>query len=359
MEKIILVNKLAPGDVCVSTAAVRSLQLNNPGLFQIDFRGTAPQLWNHNPHLTRIQDRDPEKRHLKLEYPLIQRSNQSMYHFLHGYCQFLEEHLRVDVPLIGNTPDIHLSGEEMSWTGQVEDIVKRDIPFWIIMAGGKHDYTIKHWVQPRWQEVVDRFKGKICFVQCGEAHKQHWHEDLEGVIDLRGKTDIRQFVRLMHHAQGVLCPVTFAMHLSAGTVTREGMPKHRPTVVVAGAREPVQWEAYPTHQYLHNVGALPCAEEACWKSRTVALNDAPPGGLSDKKDQSLCENTVERNGLIVPRCMDMISTDRVVDAIETYFEGGVVEYLSDEDYKATLPCLTQPKSDSTTESETVPTSPDS
>ena len=35
------------------------------------------------------------------------------------------------------------------------------------------------------------------------------------VLDLREKTDTRQFVRLMYHADGVVCPVTFAMHLAA------------------------------------------------------------------------------------------------------------------------------------------------
>ena len=35
------------------------------------------------------------------------------------------------------------------------------------------------------------------------------------VLDLRGKTDLRQLIRLVYHAQGVLCPVTLAMHLAA------------------------------------------------------------------------------------------------------------------------------------------------
>ena len=66
--------------------------------------------------------------------------------------------------------------------------------FWIIVAGGKYDFTAKWWDPRRFQQVVDHFAGRIQFVQCGEAN--HWHPRLRGVIDLVGKTDLRQFIRL-------------------------------------------------------------------------------------------------------------------------------------------------------------------
>ena len=113
---------------------------------------------------------------------------------------------------------------------------------------------------------MDHFQGRIPFVQCGE--QGHWHPRLAHVIDLVGRTTTREFVRLMYHAEGVLCPVTFAMHLAAAVPTRAGRPPHRPCVVVAGGREPPHWEAYPHHQFLHTVGMLSCcADGGCWKSR--------------------------------------------------------------------------------------------
>ena len=66
------------------------------------------------------------------------------------------------------------------------------------MAGGKYDFTAKWWNPSWYQAVVDHFRGRIQFVQCGEEH--HWHPCLDNVINLIGKTDTRQFVRLMHHA---------------------------------------------------------------------------------------------------------------------------------------------------------------
>jgi hypothetical protein len=54
-------------------------------------------------------------------------------------------------------------------------------------------------------------------------------------------------------------------------------------VVVAGGREPVQWEAYPTHQFLHTVGLLPCcAGGGCWRSRTVPLGDGEGHDHADR-----------------------------------------------------------------------------
>jgi ADP-heptose:LPS heptosyltransferase len=186
-----------------------------------------------------------------------------------------------------------------------------------VVGGGKLDYTAK-WDPARYQQVVDHFRGRILFVQVGE--RGHQHAPLGKVIDLRGRTDLRQLVRLVYHAQGVLCPVTLLMHLAAAVETKPGMPPHRPCVVVAGGREPPHWEAYPMHQFIHRVGALPCCSHGgCWKSRVTALGDG------DEKDrpEHRCVDVVGR----LPRCLDMITARDVIRAIEIYFEGGAISYL--------------------------------
>jgi ADP-heptose:LPS heptosyltransferase len=155
-------------------------------------------------------------------------------------------------------------------------------------AGGKTDFTIKWWDSRRFQQVVQHFANRILFVQVGE--KNHHHPKLNGVVDLRGKTDLRQLVRLVHHAEGVVCPVTLLMHLAAAVETTPGAPKNRACVVVAGGREPAQWEAYPHHQFIHTNGALRCCDSGgCWRARTVPLGDG------DEKDQPehLCLNVAK------------------------------------------------------------------
>ncbi len=302
------------------TAAVRDLHLTYPGQFQTDVRTSCGALWENNPHITRLDESDPEVEQIDCRYPLIHKSNQRPVHFIQGFTDCLNEHLGLNIQPTVFKGDIHLAEQEKRWMSQVQEITRERIPFWIVVAGGKYDYTIKWWDHPRYQQVVDHFRGKILFVQVGED--RHAHRPLKGVIDLRGKTNLRQFVRLMHHAQGALCPVTFAMHLAAAVETRPGTPKFRPCVVVAGGREPVQWEAYPHHQFIHTIGALTCClGGGCWKARTVPLGDG------DSKDDSLCKQLAGH----LPRCMDMITADDVIRRISLYFDGGAARYLTPEE----------------------------
>ncbi len=144
---------------------------------------------------------------------------------------------------------------------------------------------------------------------------------MEGAIDLRGKTTLRQLVRLMYHAQGAVSAVSLLMHLAAAVEAAPGLPRSRPCVVIAGGREPPHFTAYPHHQFIHTVGALRCCEGGgCWKSRTRALGDG------DSKDQELCVDVVGD----LPRCMDMITADEVIRRIEMYFSGGAASYLPPE-----------------------------
>lgn len=193
-----------------------------------------------------------------------------------------------------------------------------EAPYWLISAGGKYDNTIKWWNPQRYQAVVDHFHGRIQFVQVGQA--ADFHPQLSGVIDLRGRTTVRELVRLVHHAQGVLCGVTGLMHLAAAVPVPPGRILNRPCVVVAGGRESPHWEAYPGHQFIHTVGALACcATGGCWRARTHPLGD---GSVQDQPE-NLCVEV--RNGL--SRCMDLITPAAVIERMETYFQGGTIEYL--------------------------------
>ena len=323
MKKLILKNFQSPGDILILTAAVRDLHKCYPNQFLTDVRTTCAHLWENNPYITQLDEKSPDVEMIDCHYPLIHKSNLAPYHFIHAFIYFLNDRLNLKIKPTSSHGDIHLSKREKSWISQIQEITKEEIPFWIIVAGGKFDYTIKWWEHRRYQEVVDYFRGKIQFVQVGEKH--HHHPALNGVIDLRGKTDIRQLVRLVYHSQGVLCGVTFLMHLAAAVEVKGGRPKNRPCVVIAGGREPPHWEAYSHHQFIHTVGSLLCCDHGgCWKSRTAPLGDG------DKKDEpgNLCVDVV---GLL-PRCMDMITSEEVTRRIELYFTGGALQYLSSKQF---------------------------
>lgn len=301
------------------TAAVRDLHLCYPGRFITDVRTPFPELWENNPYITPLDGENWRIETVECHYPLIGQSNQTPHHVIHGFVHFLNERLSLNIQASAFKGDIHLTRVEKAWISQVGEITGSEIPYWIIVSGGKYDVTIKWWDSKRYQRVVDFYRGNIQFVQTGASG--HYHPPLNGVIDLREKTNLRELIRLVYHAQGVVCPVTSLMHLAAAVETKPGMPKNRPCVVIAGGREPSQWEAYPHHQFIHTNGALFCCDNGgCWKSRTVPLGDG------DDRDRSehLCVDVLRK----LPRCMSMISAAEVIRRIGTYFRGGALSYLS-------------------------------
>jgi FkbM family methyltransferase len=305
------------------TAAVRDLHLAAPGRFQTDVRTSAPALWENNPHITAIGENESGVQSLDMHYPLIHQSNQRPHHFLQGYCAYLEERLNVRVPITRFAGDVHLTQTERDSSPPGADL---GVPsrFWIVVAGGKYDFTAKWWNPASYQEVVDHFRGRLNFVQCGEAG--HWHPPLSGAVNMVGRTTTREFIRLVYHAEGVLCPVTFAMHLAAAVPAKPRGPAHRPCVVVAGGREPPHWEAYPQHRFLSTVGALTCcAGGGCWRSRCQLVGDG------DEKDRNnVCEQPVQvSTDLRIPKCMTLITPGDVVRSIELYYRGGILPPLDE------------------------------
>ena len=319
-EKLVLSCKQSPGDVVMLTAALRDLHLSYPNQFLTDVRTSYPDLWENNPFVTPLSSDDPGVTSISCRYPLINHANQAPFHFLQAYMLFIGRKLGLGFGPTEFRGDIHLSRREWNSMSPMQDRFGTEIPYWIIMSGGKTDYTTKWWDPNRYQEVVNHFRGRLLFVQVGRSEDPH--PGLDGVVDLRGQTTLRELVMLIYHSQGVLCPVTCAMHLAAAVPIHRERRSARPCVVVAGGREPPHWEAYPGHQFIHTVGMLDCcATGGCWKTRVSPIGD---GSKRDHPD-SLCTHVVN-NGL--PKCMDIITTQDVCRRVEGYFEGEATRYLT-------------------------------
>jgi len=326
-RKLLLANYQSPGDVLMMTATLRDLHKAYPGRFATGVTTSCDELFLHNPYVTKFTDEENIEK-LTAEYPLIHKSNTIPYHFIHGFAQFLESHLNVRIPLTEFKGDVYITEQEKS-----NDILTRfKLPdhYWLVFAGGKYDFTAKWWNPAYYQEVVNHFKGRITFVQCGESHawppKQgnyHFHPPLQNVVNLVGQTkNVRDLMSLIYHASGVLCPITFPMHLAAAIPVKNNYPKNRPCVVIAGGREPTQWEMYPNHRFMNTNGCIDCCDNGgCWVSRCQKIGDG------DEKDrQNTCVYPVEVGpGLSVPKCMNMIKPSDVIRAIEMYYEGGVLK----------------------------------
>jgi len=240
-------------------------------------------------------------------YRDINNSGWSGRHFSTAYHMELEQLLGVRVPQTDLRPDLHLSDKERSWVNQVEETTGYAGPFWLIAAGHKHDFPVKQWGFERWWKLVDLLQDRVQFVQIGhEAGPNHSQPAFDKrVINLVGKTDLRQLIRLVYHAQGVVCHVSLPMHLAAAF--------GKPCVVIAGGREAPRWEMYPDHRFLHTNGQLPCCGyDGCW------MTGRNPDAGQNKK----CKNMVGGD----PRCMAMISPEQVAKEIEGYYTGGRLCY---------------------------------
>lgn len=295
MQKLILSNPLAPGDILVSTCAIRDLHKAHPGEYLTDVRVPTgcEQIFENNPYITPIRDAEKGIKHIRLDYSDIHNSGWSGRPFVGAHTLDLAKNLGIEIPMTSLRPEIYLSESEKSWPSPVFNEYGYEGRYWIINAGVKNDYTLKYY--HNYQTVIDMLKDEVKFVQVGQL--EHNHPALEGVLDMRGKTDLRQLFRLSYHAEGSVNAVSLQMVIMAAL--------HKPCVVVSGGREPVRWQLMPDHRFLAVNGALECCRfDGCWKGK-----------------RSECVNMTDAGN---PLCMEMIRPEDIVRAVELYYIGGVL-----------------------------------
>lgn len=310
-EALRIEQHMAPGDAVVLSAAVESLHRAHPGRYLTAADTTAPRLWDHHPRvvpLDRLGRITAAARAVRGDYPAVNRSDDRAVHFMQACCESLQDQLGVPVPLLVNRPHLHLSDEERGWLPQVHELTGDPSPYWVVNAGHKADFTAKWWGDWNYQAVVDALRGRVRFAQVGELSAGHTHPPLRGVVDLRGRTDTRQLMRLVYHAAGGLGPSTLLQHLCAAF--------ERPYVLVAGGREPVVWQSYPKQTLFSALGRLDCCRDrACWRSRTAPLGDGA------EQDGSVCARPVTAGGRPpVPECLTRTDPAAVAAAVLAYME---------------------------------------
>lgn len=298
--KILIKQRQSPGDIIMLTAAVRDLKKAYPYI-KVNVRTSCMELWANNPYISHDVNESNADRILDLEYPLIHSSNHLPYHFIHAFRKELQLQLGLPIPQGEFHGEVYLSTNERNPLPELAN--KR---YWVIDAGYKLDCPAKHWGTEHYQKLVELLSGKVEFVQIGERNPKHIHPPLKGVIDMIGKTNPRELIRLMYHAAGVVTPISFPMHLSAAVPTFN--KSLRPCIVLAGGREPAHWEAYPGHQFMHTIGMLDCCRaRACWKSV-----------LTEQENKGICSHPVQLGTENIGKCMTLITPERVTEAILLY-----------------------------------------
>lgn len=215
--------------------------------------------------------------------------------------------------------DIHLSEQEKKFN-LIQETYGID-KYWVIAPGGKRDCTAKIWDWRKFQEVVDYFDERIKFVVIGKSDLLV--EKLNNVIDLTDKfnSDVRGLISLVYHADGCVAGPSALLHLAAAVPSRYDSER-KPCVAIFGGREPTSWSWYCNHQILHTNGAFNCCDNGgCWKARVIPLPKDP------EHNKSLCEHQVKVSDRTVQACMDAITAQDVIRAIEKYYEGNLYSYL--------------------------------
>lgn len=323
-RRFILSHHRSPGDIVCLTALARDIKAAYGNDVLIDAHTTCMDLWRNNPHLTPLWDHRQHRpinnnaHVLKLSYGQgIRQHKRETVHFAAYFHRDFHKQTGLAVPVTLPYGDLHLSETERG-----SSLINGR--YWIVISGGKSDFTIKVWRQKAFQEVTDGLaKHGIQFVQIGSTDAGHWHPELANTLNLVGQTNLRDMLRLIYHADGVICGVTGAMHMAAAL--------QRPCVCIAGGREAWWWEAYVRenkgfgpgveqkltvpHRFLHTIGLLSCCQNiGCWRNKVAPTS----------KDPLLCHMPVVHPDMAIAKCMDMITPDMVINAVLSYYCDGTL-----------------------------------
>jgi ADP-heptose:LPS heptosyltransferase len=319
---LLRIKNLAPGDILMATGLARDLHRATGGKHRVGVSAKFHDTRRHSPYIDdAITPETPGVQVVDLTYK-IEWFQKKLIHFCQWPHRAFEQATGIPVPLTEPHADIHI---------QPDEAVRPAIQgrYWIVVPGGKVDMPIKIWSQVRFQEVVDKLRARgLRFVQEGSTKSDCRHPALRHVTNVVGLTSLRDFICNIRHADGVICAESFPMHAAAAL--------HKPCVVLAGGRvEPWSfeysndWDMFKSpcapvtvpHRFLHTLKLLDCCRSrGCWTQRLTPLRDG-----NRRADRNLCKQPVtgeERQP--VAKCLDMITTEHVLDAVQWYYDQGFI-----------------------------------
>lgn len=168
-------------------------------------------------------------------------------------------------------PEIFLTDDELQMTRRKFKLPEK---YCVIHSECGTDWFSgnKDWGHDNWQKVVNKLKAFIHLVQVGASKDKL----LEGCLDLRGKTSIRELAAVINQAKLFLGQEGGLGHI-AGSLKTKGM-------VVIGGLQPPELVSYTNN--FHFTGKTDCSP--CWLREKCPYNK---------------------------KCMDSIKSDFVVDTI--------------------------------------------
>jgi hypothetical protein len=151
----------------------------------------------------------------------------------------------------------------------------------------------KQWYPERFQQVVDLLRDQYNFVQVGVPSDP----PLDGVLDLRGQTSVRETAALLSQSLTFISQVGLLMHLGRA-VDRRG-------VIVYGGRETPAQSGYTAHENLYS--PVPCSP--CWRQRTCPYDVMCMQQITAEDAAAAVERQAARHGEPLPLDTDVITLD--------------------------------------------------
>jgi hypothetical protein len=332
-------------EVVALSAVVRDLHVQHPGLFLTDVYTPRRQLWAHNPLITTLPweavpdngAQSPDTYAVphsfnriitsdsQLEVIVVESSHRTLRcSAAHASSKHLTEVMTEEVSSkLGSALSptalhghIVLHESETSRPSRIEELGVSG-PYWLVETGSDSRYSVNWWPMDAMQQVVNACRGLVTFVQVGL--NVDYAPALEGVVSLVGCTDLREILKIMYHADGVVCGNTALVDIAAAVPVNPNSPystrrgNKRPCVVIAGGDStPLQYR-YPHHEVLQTLGKLSCCQSTgCGKRVVRQLGE---GGDEHPADE-YCTNVVRGSSNIrYAACRTAITPQMVIDAI--------------------------------------------
>ena len=294
MKKVILDFRFAAGDCLVLTNVLRDLQLNYPDEFQVEVMSYYPEIFYGNPNFTKFEDTDQIQCYKKIEQSEATLTRNNFLHCSSIFNMIISDFLFDDaysIPQQSIYPELYLTDLEKS--EKIIDKFGIEKPFWIVNSSFKQDMPLKSWIPYKWQELIYQLsKRNVNVVQTGSHYDLF--EELKYCKSVIGKTEnIRDFISLCYHCEGIITHVSFPVHVAAAL--------DKPCVVICGGREHPWYSCYPNQQVIHTINSI----SNCFLSNGCF-----------KKERSECINMV--GSPAYPLCMSMISINEVLLNVMKY-----------------------------------------
>ena len=236
------------GDDLLCTAVARELKKRGTG--RIVMFSRHPALFEKNPDVAAVYGLDHATigRRRRWGYPSVvpyyasleadgDREKFHNEHFIVTMCRMAGVRGTVDL-----RPYLTLEPEEKTGGQRLPNQVA-------ILSAGRAQMKNKNWFPERYQAVVDALADSFNFIQLGVPDDP----PLRGVLDLRGRTNLRESAAILASSRVFIGQVGFLMHLARAVECR--------SVIVYGGRETPLVDGYAGNENL--TGPMPCSP--CWQ----------------------------------------------------------------------------------------------